>query len=672
MRNSSFTKGICCVVAIVGMGVGIAVSSTSCSYRQPSFVKASDGFQQWSRSSFSVQANWIGYYSKDVNCRIDIPQGNLYDPNTGQGDVSYSTSKESAYPTESLKISFEIHTENTDTSSTPINIKITWYVQHTNFSTITNEQIIPTPQNLLFFKSSFYANSQPNMNFGDQSKLPGTVSQPIYNGSDSFSSVNGYYNSQNYGNGDQTCRANIQQNLTNDLLYYQWLVFQNLKKLLVANIPVLGNIYVSLDEASWRFDVLVKYNIDTQIFDYIQINATAQGDFGLIKSVATLNLNYAWGNNTSEIHNSQKSYDVLQQFNDKDNGFHHFTINDCVGPRLLGSYSINHQDERFEHTPQDSENLPAYSQNFLSLVPSNLDSYQMYDVCLHITNNIFSAIIGDYLGSGYHVYFHVQPRMFGLEFATNSRYISTWYPPGGNTGRDSFGNLQLSIPSCALTNVSYHSKDQTSDNTGFILPESLPTITQCKVNIDTVPPKIYNYVNDGQDLNEMCKRFFGSTWSEPTHQDDFVYDISGDSKSNLHPIDPDLNWLDTRMEHLHNCVNSIQNEGGHDWDHISITNPAGGSQLEVIPWWQCIQAPAAREGSGSEVTDWDLKGYAEFFDEAYPGNLSFDSTNWKFTRFALGLNYMFAPSTTPFAADADNVFAYTGTLLDQIIFTNCI
>jgi hypothetical protein len=44
---------------------------------------------------------------------------------------------------------------------------------------------------------------------------------------------------------------NIQKNINNDIIYYQYLIFQNLKNIKVAqNVPLVGDVYISLDETT--------------------------------------------------------------------------------------------------------------------------------------------------------------------------------------------------------------------------------------------------------------------------------------------------------------------------------------------------------------------------------------------------------------------------------------
>jgi hypothetical protein len=76
-------------------------------------------------------------------------------------------------------------------------------------------------------------------------KEPISIQQPEFTGGNSLTCINGYYNKEPYANGDQTSFSAIQTNLTNDILYYQYLLFQDLKK-----VKVSPAIFLALDPAT--------------------------------------------------------------------------------------------------------------------------------------------------------------------------------------------------------------------------------------------------------------------------------------------------------------------------------------------------------------------------------------------------------------------------------------
>jgi hypothetical protein len=118
---------------------------------------------------------------------------------------------------------------------------------------------------------------------------------------------------------------------------------------------------------------------------------------------------------------------------------------------------------------------------------------------------------------------------------------------------------------------------------------------------------------------------------------------------------------------------SIESDQTDNQWKIEILNPSGGIYA-TVPWYQIIQEPSnIGDGTGT----YDGNSFATYNNDhqndagatdSYgcskniQGN--FDGSNWKFTNFALGLNYMFTDDNI--ASDSDNVIAYNSDLLQDI------
>lgn len=692
MRLNSFK-----FLIIPAIGTIVGCSSMfflpSCSFTKPDLIIPNNGVENLYNHDFEVCANWIGYYSNDVYAETDIPPSYL-------PYIEFKQTKTQVYPTESLKLDFTFH----DIEQCPANlrlqsfdIKIDWYVNHTSVHKQTIEKILPQASaNTISWNRTYSCSSIPT--------LIDTTNQPKFANGNSFTCIDGYYNNKNYANGQQWSMDNIQKNINNDIIYYQYLIFQNLKNVKVGqNIPVIGDIYISLDESTWKMNLSLSYDVDTQTFNYIQFNITANGNWGMFKNIATMNINYAWGNDSQAI---AQGFGVLKQFDSSNNvSYHNFVIPDCVGPKLLGAYSIfrDHNNINLLHQQPDNS-APFFTQNFLSFVPSDEDPhkcYQFYDFCIFVNNSMFQTIVGKYIGSGYHIYFGRQPRMFSLELITGSDIIKVYYPPTHQYHPDGFANLGLAIPSFSLTDVSY------SQNNEFILPSTLPEIEQCKVDIDTKYPNIKNLTYPG-DFDGFKNHFFddnsdddnGEYWyhfheiDDPNNPDypgigDFIYELDGD-KTNVHPIDPygdiSKSRFDRRLNNLTLKNTQIQNGA---WDDLTIIDNATQTPLASnIPWWQIIQVRSQRSGE-QPPNDQNCKNFACFTnidpDNSHCALPSFvwDNATNKFTRFAIGLNYMFKPSVDTNAVaqitidpnqslpiSGDNMFWYVGDSLNNIVYDN--
>jgi hypothetical protein len=119
----------------------------------------------------------------------------------------------------------------------------------------------------------------------------------------------------------------------------------------------------------------------------------------------------------------------------------------------MGAYTVN-QDNHASHysqgyNPNGSSHIYApYTQDFLALVPSSLDSYQTYD--LIVTSKYYPTMT-----SGQHLYFLSQPRFLGLEYTSGLDHIYMRTQGSGRIDGDSFRNWQLTLPSYTLSGMSY-------------------------------------------------------------------------------------------------------------------------------------------------------------------------------------------------------------------------
>jgi hypothetical protein len=154
----------------------------------------------------------------------------------------------------------------------------------------------------------------------------------------------------------------------------------------------------------------------------------------------------------------------------------------------MGAYTIDSKDERNTHYPQgyipkQSSTYTPYDQDFLALVPQNPDSYQTFNIT--ITNSVLPTMT-----SGQHVYFLAQPRLFGLEYTTGQQHLSL-RTADGYKPMDSFRNWQLTLPSYALSGMSYD-----FNKMQFIKYKDKKTIQQCYVDIS--PDQTFsNYLAPG-------------------------------------------------------------------------------------------------------------------------------------------------------------------------------
>jgi hypothetical protein len=101
----------------------------------------------------------------------------------------------------------------------------------------------------------------------------------------------------------------------------------------------------------------------------------------------------------------------------------------------MGAYTVDSSDNNAHfpqgYVPNRESQYNPYTQNFLSLAPSSLESYQTYN--LTISSKVFSA------DSGQHVYFLNQPRFLALEYTNGQTHVLLRKPTSRNDG-DSFRN----------------------------------------------------------------------------------------------------------------------------------------------------------------------------------------------------------------------------------------
>jgi hypothetical protein len=109
------------------------------------------------------------------------------------------------------------------------------------------------------------------------------------------------------------------------------------------------------------------------------------------------------------------------------------------GPRLLGAYTVNRNDiDCASHYPQGYDpkkgtEYTPYTQDFLSLVPYDQNSYQTYNI------NV-STSVGINISSKQHLYFLSQPRFAGMEYTTGLSHLVIRDSQDSRVTGDSFRN----------------------------------------------------------------------------------------------------------------------------------------------------------------------------------------------------------------------------------------
>jgi hypothetical protein len=92
-----------------------------------------------------------------------------------------------------------------------------------------------------------------------------------------------------------------------------------------------------------------------------------------------------------------------------------------MGAYTSGKDGLSHFPQNFTGTNKKPDYPPRpYTQNFLSLVPSNNLSYQEYNMTIKTDTKITGKKTYDI---GQHVYFLQQARFLGLEYATGQNHI---------------------------------------------------------------------------------------------------------------------------------------------------------------------------------------------------------------------------------------------------------
>jgi hypothetical protein len=231
----------------------------------------------------------------------------------------------------------------------------------------------------------------------------------------SIQCIDGVYNTNypDFFRDELKSRSAIETHLVNDICWYQYLMWNALNCLYIN--PSLPNIYVNLNKSSWKFHIDLEYNYAEQIFTYLKVHleATATMHISILPTTTgKIDLDYTWGNPV------QSASGEL-----------------TTGPKLLGGYTVSNVAGR-EHFPQGynedgTSSFNPYTQNFISLVPSELGSYQTFNL------NVNSSIMN--MTSHPRLYFMSQPRFFGLEYATGEEHLG-FSTNASSYGYDSFSN----------------------------------------------------------------------------------------------------------------------------------------------------------------------------------------------------------------------------------------
>lgn len=611
-------------------GVSILLSSlvcitlpflTSCSTVAPAFT-VTNATKDWVEdSTVDVAAMWKGYYFDDVNNPADNEniQINMHGHEDDIEVVKDSRFthkwKDGTRKIQSCNIRFKIKTDKDDTQldAKPFKIDILWTIKHSSFEKISTITIKPYKDSIIHIKQEFTYTFQPD------------ISSDLKNTDDlkdnSLQVVDSVYNREKNPKLDSPTRQQMETHLTNDLIWYQYLIYNSLAYVWIDDTAYLLPQWVELNYETWKFDIDLEYNYTTQIFDYIQLHCKAGGNIYTTWPVAgkhllgtgDLALNYTWGNKS----NLNKNIDALP------------------GPKLMGAYTVGengspHFPQSFSGTNPKPLDWKPYTQNFLSLVPSTEKSYQEYDLTIKPNMSGYST-----WDIGQHVYFLPQARLLGLEYRSGQNHIQF---RTSSTGSDSFGNWQFAMPSYTLSGMSYD-----FDKGQFTKSYKQKEIKQCYVDINDEPQQSF------------------SNWLYPGSKPDWAGTFMNGTDININNQDPDF------IQHCweafiaqDQCIDPIYDRPS--WRNITIYDPDTEEQImTVVPYYQVIQELSRK-----------IKNSTTYGQAPYSLAIDNDSNMWTyndggsffFGEFSMGLNYLF--KANQMIDGADNVFTYTRESLAKL------
>lgn len=618
MKKRVLLKAIPLLFFVPAMAAATVTQLSSCSIFVPKFNVFGPNTHDWMEGTqFDCLSQWEGYYFDDVPIPSEADNTIIIPPEHKEDiEVDLANTQKILNPTnktEQCQVRFKILTDKPrqDTSES-FYITVIWKVLHSSVHQEKRVEIQP------------YSNITINADYSSGS-TPKNVDNPIDPATlnnNSINIVDGVYNTKN-----NATDGDVATNIENDFVYWQYLLFSSLKSIYIDDSLSL---FASVDPSSWVAHVDAQYVIATQTFNYIHLKVSGTGlcSIGTFTvGTATVDIGYWWGNfSNPNSHETNSNY----QLGD--------------GPQLFGAYSIDKTN--FTHFPQGDVSKPPvpYDQNYLSLVPSSEDSFQLYDYVVAANMTITKETIG----SGYHSYFLQQPRMSGLEYTTGQCHVSTAADGQGHT--DAFQNLGLNIPSYTLSGMGYNT-DPTKGDIGFYQKFGHVDINKCNVNIDTNKPTLVNKIAPGNGVT------FANNFMQPYPVKDFTDDIDSDGK----PIDP-TSFITAKKTEFTNHQACVSSNDGDKWRNLSINGPSGfvydNDTLGPVTYYKVLQGRAIGGGAPKSGST-QQKGNNFSTYKNGQQNLSFK--NNAFNRFGFGLNYMFDCGSMWVDASnpADNLFYYS-------------
>ncbi|MDR0985701.1 MAG: hypothetical protein LBL60_02005 [Mycoplasmataceae bacterium] len=590
-----------------------------------------------------AHAQWIGYYFNDVYFTVrkdknyDYLKGFI---NLDNPDIVKQEDK--GNKTEFYDITFTV------AASPPlpdglnkIDIYVDFLVRNTDEKKTSTLTLTKPNNDSMIIDSDYLYNSLPT----NQDYIPLT-------NVDSLSVINDLYITSN-----ESKLALIQNNLKNDFCFYNRLLYQGLSELFITD--TVGGVFagIATDPGQWKIHVSAKYNPENGIFQYISITGEIPGGLSITKPFwedggsilppqvagVTAEISIYWGTNMDDTNWPVQ----LKNIN-------------ATGPKLLGAYTMNQDNHMSQIDQSINQKQPVslpyenpYHYDYLSLVPSDINSLLLYDVNIKTT-----GILKFDIDPGYHSYFLQQPRTLGMEFQTGRSYINEKknynnqfrIAPGEDIGGrrkddDSLKNSSLNIPSMYLSG---YGVEDNKTVTWKKLRDCVD-IQKCELNINTLTQNfkktsvypnaqifahnfMQDYLNNDKAPNDShTKGLYKDYWYEDENKDYTFDNFISDKKQQSQ------GWQD--------CIPT-----GSPWENgIKATT---SSKEVALPWYQVLQEQSYARGS----------------DNTYKFNMAMrqnGESDWlpnmkengdsSFSDFYVGLNYMF--SSGIMIENSDNVYA---------------